>query len=324
MEGTRLRSMAGRLLPVRLRQWYWRRIFVSLSRRVTATMPCPCESGARTEIHTVIGRRGVYLYLAAIKSLLRFDRSVAVAVHDDGSLSRKEIALLEHHVPGVRVLARAAADERMERVLAGYPRCAAYRQASLMGVQLFDYTMMSEAEKIVSLDSDTLFLARPDQFIDWIADGGADVLYSVQDDPWDPTGLIARNGGGCGLNAGFVGYARRLVQLPLIERILENEPEFTWWTGQSCFNVLFRPSETTTVEPLDPAVYQHINKMTAGAAFRHYFGSSGAAKVYGQDLREVMTMLSSSCVDGERGDLRHGGAGHAETSAGAGSKPIRH
>ena len=274
-----------------LRKIYWRHKFVQLSQRITQTPALACRASAPVEIHTLTGAKGVYLYLAAIKSFLRYCSDVAVVVHDDGSLSRRHHQLLREHIRGIRVLRKEEADSRMAVVLKSFPKCQQYRRNCLMGLQLFDYALLADAERIISLDSDTLFLSEPDQIISWIKDPQYDVLYSVEASPWDPSGLIAKNGGLGDLNGGFLCLNRNIVKLSVVEEILGGEAEFTWWTGQCCFNIICKRQGHHGAFALNPVTYQNVRSISEGAVFRHYFGSSGAFKVYYSDLLQMINDL---------------------------------
>ena len=97
---------------------------------VVRTPPLRCNPAAKTAIHTVTSHHHLRMYLAAIKSLLRYHGDVAVVVHDDGSLDGQDESLLRQHVPGVTYVDRASADRQLDRLLAGYPRCQSCANAS--------------------------------------------------------------------------------------------------------------------------------------------------------------------------------------------------
>src|ERR1017187_7503089 len=71
---------------------------------INSTKPLRCNPAAQTELHTLTCRKHLFMYITAVKSLLRFISDVAVVAHDDGSLTIKDIATIEHHIDGIRVI----------------------------------------------------------------------------------------------------------------------------------------------------------------------------------------------------------------------------
>src|ERR1700752_3681003 len=91
---------------------------------VNSTKPLRCNPVAQTELHTLTCHEHVFMYITAIKSLLRFAPDIAVVVHDDGSLTRKDIATIEQHILGIKLIRRGEADAIVGELLASYPRTA--------------------------------------------------------------------------------------------------------------------------------------------------------------------------------------------------------
>src|SRR5690242_19717491 len=93
---------------------------------VQSTRPLACNPAARTEVHTLTCHKHVFMYITAIKSLLRFVSDLAVVAHDDGSLTTADIATIEHHIPGSKVIRRSDADKIAEKLLAPFHRTRAF------------------------------------------------------------------------------------------------------------------------------------------------------------------------------------------------------
>src|SRR5438445_565113 len=79
--------------------------------------PVACSPQAACAIHTMLGKRDLPLYLAAIKSFLRFHSEVAVLIHSDGTLGNQEAEDLRRHIPGCGFISTAAADDRAKKAL---------------------------------------------------------------------------------------------------------------------------------------------------------------------------------------------------------------
>ncbi len=244
---------------------------------VLKSEPLACQPGADTEIHTLLGHKGVCAYLVSVKSLLRFWANVAVVVHDDGTLSARDVALISRNVGEARILDRRTADKAMAARLVDYPHCARYRRTSVIALQLLDYWGLAKGRRIISVDSDILFLRKPEAIIGWADGNGTGALYGAEDSPHDPTDTFSRYHGFTDLNAGLLCFPRAAMSYEAVETFLHGESEFTWWTGQCCYGVLLA---RWGGQSLDPNLYQCIKKLRPGAVSRHYFASSGAMAAF--------------------------------------------
>ncbi len=132
---------------------------------------CPDFAGRRSEIpiHLLTGKNDWLLALWMLASFHHFtQRRWNVIVHDDGTLPPEAVTALREAFPDLRVIPRAEADVRMQRLLAPFPHCWAYRQSHPLGLKIFDMAALTRAERLLILDSDVLFFARPDEILDWV------------------------------------------------------------------------------------------------------------------------------------------------------------
>lgn len=138
---------------------------------VRQTPPITCNPAADTALHTAVPHRYVNAYLLAIKSFLRYHADVAVIAHDDGTLRDEDRVLIRNHVPGARIVDRAWADREFA-ARAGDDFLTRVRGSYTSYLKLFDPGWVGEHSRIVVVDTDVLFLRRPQAVIDWIRDGG--------------------------------------------------------------------------------------------------------------------------------------------------------
>src|SRR5690606_15400643 len=132
---------------------------------VRRTPPLACNPRADAAGHSAVPHKYVTAYLLAIKSLLRYHGGVAVSVHDDGSLREADKALIAEHVQGVTIIDRREADERFNDIV-NDPFLQQVRNSYTSYVKLFDPSLVGTHSRIMVLDTDTLFLRRPDVLID--------------------------------------------------------------------------------------------------------------------------------------------------------------
>src|ERR1051325_6092061 len=87
--------------------------------------------------HCLLHTGHVDLALLCLRSLTQFSDSPAqITIHDDGSLTAHDDERLVATLPGLSIIARAEADERMEDPLRRRPACAAFRRANIFGLKL--------------------------------------------------------------------------------------------------------------------------------------------------------------------------------------------
>lgn len=135
------------------------------------TKPIEVNPNAETTIHSAVPHRYLYAYLVAIKSLLQYHSDFAVTVHDDGSLTDADKKTIRTHIPGSTIIDRAFADKTFsERI--NNPFLQKVRTSYTSYLKLFDSTLFNQSERIIILDTDTLFLKRPEHIINWAISGG--------------------------------------------------------------------------------------------------------------------------------------------------------
>lgn len=143
------------------------------------TRRIPSNPQSKTELHCVVGQEQVVIGIFAVKSFLRFYQDVRVVIHGDGTPGQKNIVLLKEHIPGVQVITRDAADEEIGKLLP-HKYCLMARAMIPEFMQPFDYFIFSQGDKIIGLDSDTLFFGYPKEVIDWIQADTNTSLYAYE------------------------------------------------------------------------------------------------------------------------------------------------
>lgn len=157
---------------------------------IAYSSPYPCAPSASTELHMVTCTRDLTMAIAACKSFLRFYADITIVFHGDPSLSEKHAQSLQTQIPGCRVFLYGHAENiakqnpeifqlrsRMPdrfKLGSGYEN---HRKA--WALKIFDFHLLSEASKIIVLDSDTLFLRSPDEIIAWLNSDSPMAFFST-------------------------------------------------------------------------------------------------------------------------------------------------
>jgi hypothetical protein len=183
--------------------------------------PCfECNPDAEVEIHSLTCHRDLNIYLLAIKSFLRFYNDVAVIVHDDGSLNNKDILMLKKHIKNIKIITKKEADEKVNLFLKNKPNCKYFRNICPIAKQLFDYTVLSKNKKIISLDSDIIFLKKPDEVIKWIKNKTNLIIYNYENTKSQILSKYKIKESG-DINGGFVCYYKDMMNYDIIERVIK-------------------------------------------------------------------------------------------------------
>lgn len=126
------------------------------------------------EIHTLICNRDLLLAINNFKSLQKFEefKNIPVFLHDDGSLSDFDIKSLSG-INNVTVIRRAEADKAIYEYLKDYKNCLEYRLGDNKinlwhKIKSFDYFFFSKTKKVLGIDTDLLFLRKPEDVIKYI------------------------------------------------------------------------------------------------------------------------------------------------------------
>lgn len=179
-----------RRLPWRLSRWMDRRRLDAVRTRADrdALLTEPMQTGRdclHFEVHVLLGRKHVGMTLWCVKSLLwATGRKYVVVLHDDGSLTDKDVAQLERHLLGARVVRRPQADALIRDKLQHLPHAMSYRYSPketsdhrgqkydmhIFALRLFDFNLMSNATKTLVLDCDILFFKPPLEIMGWAED----------------------------------------------------------------------------------------------------------------------------------------------------------
>ena len=270
--------------------------YVNCSLNIDASCPVQLHYTSESpEIHSLVCKSHVKLYLFAIKSLLRYTTNVKVIVHDDGSLTDANTRMIERHIEGVRIVHQQDADQQVDAYLRKYPHSLRYRKQLRNAKQLFDYALLAEGDKLIGLNSDVLFLKPPVEIYEWMQTNNS-VLYAYERDPRGPN-QIARLLGDVAfvpnVNIGLLCYPRSALQLDIVEDCLAQVSQFDWWTGQMIFAILLA-NTTYPVRALSPDAYGCGGAIAdPNMVFKHYFMSHGMRREYIQDLQAVARQLAA-------------------------------
>jgi hypothetical protein len=140
----------------------------SLLEQIRNFPPIPVGS-PDLEIHMLLHHERIFESLWSLYSLCRFaETPFGITVHDDGSLTAEDAAMLRALFPGIRLIHREDSDPIVNEWLKahGFRNSRRFRDGLVFGLKLFDPHVFRRASEYILLDSDVLFFRRPAELLD--------------------------------------------------------------------------------------------------------------------------------------------------------------
>ena len=295
--------------------WSWRRKW-NLHKNITAeynqlllttfqdisrTSPLRCEPEAEVELHTLMGHYHLNMYLTAVKSLLRFMDHIAVVAHDgDGDLTEQDRQLLRMHIPGIRLVERCDADRQLQGLLQHYPCCRSFRSNIVNSLELFDHNLLSRGKRIIIMNSDVLFLQRPQELMNWVNHDNNRIVYAHENHPAYQNDFLLETGSSFPphVTLALACLYPDIMNLNRIEHLLRTSKllkKHRWPAGQNLYPILFEESrDRYTATTFDPDKFDASGIFHEGAIFRHYWSSVGnTTSIHATDAKRVMSEIGA-------------------------------
>ena len=146
-----------------------------LFRGVLKTRPMTTNIDAETTLYCALGRVNCRAFITAAKSFLQYYSNSSVVVQDDGSLDKKCIDEIRKHIIGVKIYSRddmmevifSSANSRLRRLIPPVKEYNRQTSVKIMYLKFLNVIFRLNGEKVIIIDSDVLFLQRPDEIIQW-------------------------------------------------------------------------------------------------------------------------------------------------------------
>jgi hypothetical protein len=190
--------------------------------------------------------RDVAMGIQCLSSLARTVSGIRLIVHDDGTLTADDIAMLRQALPVQAIISRRDADEIMAQALRSHPACRRARAENVLMLKLFDVAL-TRVDDIRYCDADIFFVRPAPKLFDapdslravFMQD--TDQAYSVR--PWH---LLPGNGLRLPsyLNSGLFVFSRSAFDLDYLEWLFSREnlqrtfAYIACWAEQTCWAAL--------------------------------------------------------------------------------------
>jgi hypothetical protein len=195
-------------------------------------------------VSSLICHRDVAMGIECLGSMARSVDDIRFTLHDDGTLTGEDRAVLRRALPVDVIVERRDADEAMTEKLGRYPACRRARGENVLMLKLLDVALRSDGD-IRYCDTDVLFI-RPAVGL-FESPGRAVFMHDIDNGyavrPWQ---LWPGNGvrlPRC-LNSGLFAFPRVQFDLDYLEWLLSRErfrrifAHIAVWAEQTCWAAL--------------------------------------------------------------------------------------
>jgi hypothetical protein len=234
-------------------------------------------------VRTLLGHQHFDLSMKCLGTARRFNRDpFGLVVHDDGTLTERELDGMQRLLAPTTVVRRAEADEMVLAQLKNYPACARFREEHPLAMKLFDVALLGEGE-IAAIDSDVCFFRPfrrlftfPDEQTGAVFMRDFQNAYALRSFDYWPIGDFRVP---CRANTGIIHFRRRDYDLDFLERMLwQYGPAMTkrmaWWVEQTCWAALGGRARCRVLDLQQFSVAREVQSRSPTTIGLHFVGAS--------------------------------------------------
>jgi len=247
---------------------------------ILKTAPIETNNQADTILYCALDRPNCRAFILAAKSFLRYHSNISVVVQDDGSLDEKCIREIRAHIKGASIYSKAdmfeliqsQADERLSAVMPPFREYETCTPIKIVYLKLLNVIFRFQQRKVILIDSDLLFLRRPDEVIEWITEPYRRDFYGEGSNActksYHRMGLSFEQVDVANFSSGFIGLKVRTTQAELaaiFERIREYDTKlfYSWEIEQALWSILFNTGT-------DPLNLDELREVYIGSGWRTF------------------------------------------------------
>ena len=247
-----------------------------VQRKILRTIPIRTNTEGPVEVRVLTWRRDWINCLWALKSFYSLSRcDFPLYIHDGGLIGDQHRRIKQHFPDAVFVSGSDAESQTTSTLLRlGLKRSVEYRKKNISTRKLFDFYVMSKAERVITIDSDIVFFRDPAELVTSLNGRRVNLYnrdcfdaYSIE-----PSEIKARFGLSVPprVNSGLASVWRDSISFPSIDQWLVYQPLFdnSWVTEQTLHAMC---SAVFGMEFLPPSYVVSVTQgLTEGVVCKHY------------------------------------------------------
>lgn len=251
-----------------------------LFKGILQTPPITANPSAETTLYCALDAASCREFILAAKSFLRYYQDIAVVVQSDGSLNEKCIAEIQTHIKGVIVYSKAdmmdIIDEQASpRLLELIPDRGNYEiniPLKIMYLKFLNVICRLNGKKVVIIDSDLIFLRKPDFILQWLKDSYTRDFYSeggnAKSEDFYAMGFKFKSLDIANFSSGTIGIGGyiRIKQLEdIFQRIQNYDPSLfdAWEIEQALWAIIMSERD-------NPVNIDELREVYVGSGWRTY------------------------------------------------------
>jgi hypothetical protein len=251
-----------------------------LFRGILKTAPIKTNSDADTVVYCALSKPNCRAFILAAKSFLRYHNDVSVVVQDDGSLDDKCIDEIQKHILGAVVyrkddminLIHKKADKQLLEVIPGLQEYDSCTPIKILYLKFLNVMFRFQHRKVIIIDSDLLFLRKPDEVIQWIKEPYRRDFYGEGSnacaDSYHKMGFTFKSLDIANFSSGLIGVYVKTTQDELInifKRIKTYDPKLfkAWEIEQAVWSIVMSDGD----EPLN---LDELREVYIGSGWRTF------------------------------------------------------
>ena len=266
-----------------------------LFRDIINTAPIATNSKSDIILYCALDKPNCRAFILAAKSFLRFYNNVSVAVQDDGSLNDTCIKEIRTHIRGVSIyrkddmfnLIRSEIDPHLLQVMPAISEYDSYIPIKILYLKLLNVIFRFQKKKVIIIDSDLLFLRKPEEVIHWITGPYYGDFYgegsNAHAESYYKMGFCFDNVDVANFSSGFLGIYVRTTQRDLADifgRIQRYDPSLfkSWEIEQAVWSIIFNAGNNqinldTLREVYVGSGWRTFNELKTKAVLAHFAGA---------------------------------------------------
>lgn len=140
-----------------------------LFRGILRTPPVESDPTSPLVLYSLACKRDLCAYLLAVKSLLQYAPSINIVLQSDGSIDESASDVLRQHISGITIISREDTDDLLSVRLSQKLKVLVRETNFFIALKLLNPILRFSDRYVIHLDSDILFLRRPDAILDCLS-----------------------------------------------------------------------------------------------------------------------------------------------------------
>ena len=256
------------------------------------------------EIHILICNKDFNMGMESIESLLKYDefKCIPIYYHNDGSLTNEQIQILkEKHFNVI-----GDSSNTIQTKIKNYEFCNKYRcmnkpYSFWHKIKLFDYFLLSKTKRILGVDTDILFMNKPDDMLNLIRTRKSFYMPDCSSS-YCFNGVANTHLDGVlhSVNTGILyidnesDYKIELIEEGLKQIIINDANYFPSWIEQSAFAYMISKLKTYTVLDFNKYKFPYFQQFNINNVEALHFVSYPPCRMLWKQHVDLMNLKCNS------------------------------